>query len=547
MNRGGTRNRRGGSGQSMRRGGKPREERLPLTREQYEAIFSMGGRNSSGSRAAPAEPKVIFDISSDIGVGWRPDEVGEGQLVLRDDLLGARLAPPGASPGAARELVMGLDFGTSSTKVVIADRALNAAYAIPFMDAVGVASYLLPSALHEGADGSYHLLGNGVRHADLKLAMLSAPSDDHACARVCAFLALAMRQCRAWLYAFKGEQYLRADILWTVAIGQPADQAASQVHRVHFEQLVKVAWRLAGDGGALSAKAALAAWRQRDGLDLDDELEVRPMAELSAQIHGFVSSSHFDVRQPNIYLLVDVGAGTVDASLFHVRKDRAGTVSFDFFTHAVEFLGTANLNRARLRWWKEQLQEVQGLVPPGNDEIVEQIARTTVELDRMRLPTEFRGRYPESYRDYVTGVDVGFEGGEQSPDEAFYLQVRNQVAGKVLYGAWKQGLLTQDDVRDMPFFLCGGGGRHPFYAALKSRLQKTQGCTWLSAKPRELALPANISAPGVAHSDYDRLSVAYGLSQLNPGAFERVVALRPKVSEFEETDWNSVAVDKSLC
>jgi hypothetical protein len=51
----------------------------------------------------------------------------------------------------------------------------------------------------------------------------------------------------------------------------------------------------------------------------------------------------------------------------------------------------------------------------------------------------------------------------------------------------------------------------------------------------------------VAHSDYDRLSVAYGLSQLNPGTFERVVALKPKVFASEETDWNTVAVDKSVC
>ncbi len=165
----------------------------------------------------------------------------------------------------------------------------------------------------------------------------------------------------------------------------------------------------------------------------------------------------------------------------------------------------------------------------------------------MKLPTEFRGRYPDSYRNYVDGVEVGFEGGAKTPDERYYERVRNQVAGKVLYGAWKQRLLTQEAVRGMPFFLCGGGGRHPFYAALKTRLQKTDGCTWLNAKPRELALPTNISAPGVAHSDYDRLSVAYGLSQLNPGTFERVVALKPKVFASEETDWNTVAVDKSVC
>ena len=495
----------------------------------------------------PKQPTLCFDIYDDVCLGWQPDDLGSNEPVTRDEALGALLGPPDAKAGPARELVIGLDFGTSSTKVVVADRTMNAAYAVPFMDSVGVASYLLPSALLETAGSLYALSGPGKRHADLKLSMLSDLADERACSRVCAFLALTIRHVRAWLYDSKGDQYLRAEILWTLAIGQPADQAASEHHRRHFEHLAKVAWRLAGDDGPVGVDAALRTWRQRAELDLDDELEVRPMAELSAQIHGFVSSSHFDVRQPNIYLLVDVGAGTVDASLFHVQKDRGGTVSFDFFTHAVELLGAANLNRARLAWWQGQLRDVQGLLEPGNDQLADRIADTVAELERMKLPTEFRGRYPESYRSYVKGVEVGFEGGAESPDDCFYRQVRNQVAGKVLYGAWKQQLLTQEAVRGMPFFLCGGGGRHPFYAALKSRLQKTDGCTWLNAIPRELALPTNISAPGVAHGDYDRLSVAYGLSQLNPGAFNRVVALKPKVSDFEGTDWNTVAVDKSVC
>lgn len=495
----------------------------------------------------PIEPALTFDIDDEVGLGWTPDDLGASEPVVRSEALGALLAPPGARSGPARELVMGLDFGTSSTKVVIADRTMNAAYAVPFMDSVGVASYLLPSALMETAQGVYALAGFGKRHADLKLAMLSSLFNEEACARVCAFLALTIRQARAWLYEAKGDQYLRADILWTLAIGQPADQAASKHHRQHFECLGKVAWYLAGSSGAIGVRAALIAWRQRTELDVGDEVEVRPMAELSAQIHGFVSSSHFDPRLPNIYLLVDVGAGTVDASVFRVRKDRGGTVSFDFFTHAVELLGAANLNRARLTWWQAQLRDVQRRLQPGNRALAARLDGLVGELARLKLPTEFRGRYPNSFSGYVKGVRVGFEGGAKSPDEHFYQQVRNQVAGKVLYGAWKQKLLTQEAVRGMPFFLCGGGGRHPFYAALKSRLQKTDGCTWLNAKPRELALPTNINAPGVAHADYDRLSVAYGLSQLNPGTFERVVALEPKVPTLVGTDWNTLTVDKSVC
>lgn len=534
-------------GRRMRPGGahRPEEERLLLPREEYAAIFSMSGRRAPAP--PPPPPAVRLTVSNRVGLGWKPDDSAAAQPTPRDSALGTRLAPAKAVAGPTRELVMGLDFGTSATKVVVADRAMNAAYAVPFMDSVGVSSYLLPSALVESSDGLYALSGKGGRHADLKLAMLARPDDAASCARVCAFLALVIRSARAWLFEAKREQYLRADILWTLALGQPADHAASAGFRRHYEQLATVAWFLAGKAGPVSVGAAEAAWTRREQLDVGDELEVRPMAELSAQVHGFVSSSHFDVRQPNIYLLVDVGAGTVDASLFHVQKDRGGTVSFSFFTHTVELLGAANLNRHRLDWWLSQLGATREALVTSDARTAARIQALMDELGRLRLPTEYRGRYPDQYSSYVKGVGVTLEGGARSPDDEFRQQVRNQVAGRVLYGAWKQRLLTQDDVKDMPFFLCGGGARHSFYAALKTSLQQTPNCTWLSAKPRELALPTNMVAPGVSSADYDRLSVAYGLSQLNPGAFERVAALKPVVTAEKQNDWTTSPVDKSVC
>lgn len=547
MNRGGSRRRRGGAGKPVRRGHVVQKERLPLSREQYADLFAIGKTRTAGKCGSSTGPALCFDLSDEVGLGWRPDEQGAAHHLQHDDALGARLAPSEAEPGTARELVLGLDFGTSATKVVLADRALNAAYAVPFMDSVGVDSYLLPSAMVETQDRFYALSGEGIRHADMKLAMLSNLSDERACARVCAFLALTIRQARAWLYASKSDQYLRADILWTLAIGQPASHAAATRHRQHFQHLAKVAWQLAGSAGPVGVGNALQAWRTREQLKLDDELEVRAMAELSAQIHGFVSSSHFDARQANIYLLVDVGAGTVDASLFHVQRDPGGTVSFALFTHAVELLGAANLHRHRIAWWQAQLRDLGRFIAETHGQLMDKISGAIAELELLKLPTEFRGRYPESYRSYLKGVEVGFEGGAKSPDEEFYERVRNQAAGSVLYGAWKQRLLPQHAVKDMPFFLCGGGARHPFYSSLKARLQQTPNCTWLSALPRQLALPSNINAPGVAHGDYDRLSVAYGLSQLYPGAFERVTALKPIVKTTEQTDWTSLAVDKSVC
>lgn len=516
----------------------------PLTQHE-RALFTMGGRTTA--RKVDVQPSVSLAVSDEVAVGWEPDEHASGPPIIRSDALGSRLTPRKNVTGPGRELVIGLDFGTSSTKVVVADQSLNVGYAVPLVDGVGASQYLLPSVLIETDEGFYSLSGDGFRHADLKLAMLGTMDDDVVCSRVCAFLGLVIRSARAWLYENKGDQYLRADILWTLALGQPASASQSDSHRDQFEQLAKVAWALAAKTRPISVNTARKAWRLREKLELGDELEVRTMAELTAQIHGFVSSSHFDERQPNVYLMVDVGAGTLDASVFRVKKDAGGTVSFALFTHSVELLGAANFNRYRVGWWQAQLSVAAQHLSTKNISLAQRTSEVEKELDQLKLPTEYRGRYPDDYYSYLKGVKVLYEGSATSPDKEYFSKVLRQVSGQVLYGAWIEGLLSQDAIKGMPFYLCGGGARHSFYGALKTELRKTPNCSWLNARPRELVLPANMAAPGLAAGDFDRLSVAYGLSQLSLGAFERVSTLRPEVTSPQESDWISSTAEKSAC
>lgn len=517
----------------------------PYTPEEHACITAMGGRITITKPVVA--PSVSLVMSDKAGVGWKPDDRAAGQPILRKNALGAKLAPPKNQTGPSRELIIGLDFGTSSTKVVVADKSLNIGYAVPLVDAVGVNSYLLPSAMIETDDGFYMLAGEGHRHADLKLAMLENITDQIACARVCAFLALVIRSVRAWLYETKNDQYLNADILWTIALGQPTNPEESEAFSYQFKQLANVAWTLAAGRGDIRVKTALRIWHQREKLDLGDELEVRTMAELSAQIHGFVSSSHFDARQPNIYLMVDVGAGTVDASLFHVRKSGDGKVSFSLFTHSVEFFGAANLNRYRLNWWQLQLEKIANNISINNINYAKRANSIKKSLEKIKPPTEYRGRYPDNYSSHVKGVTVQYQGSAISPDQEFFSKIINQVSGQTLYRAKKNKLLLQDAIKDMPFFLCGGGSRHSFYNMLKTAIKETPNASWLSTKNRELILPANIVAPGLSVSDYDRLSVAYGLSMLNLGSSGAVPALESIRATEQNNDWISSTAEKSAC
>jgi hypothetical protein len=194
-----------------------------------------------------------------------------------------------------------------------------------------------------------------------------------------------------------------------------------------------------------------------------------------------------------------------------------------------------NLHRSRVDWWQTKLNAF-GLC-----------AKVIADLENIRLPTEYRGTLPDSYLEYLSGVTVSLDGGAISPDQEFFLKVRNQVAGKVLYGAQKNNLLDKQSISGLPFFLCGGGSRYDFYKNLKTELKKQPGCSWLNATFRELTLPSILRADGVGKSDYDRLSVAFGLSQLDTVSVSQVVEMKPIVKISHESDWRDNYSDKSYC
>lgn len=496
---------------------------------RYNAPVSTRPPAPAAPPAIPPSVKLFF--RGDLRLGWSPEETARLIPLPQNMSMGRKLQLTDGHGSKTRDLVMGLDFGTSCTKVVIDDRQMGQRYAVPLVNATGVNAYLLPTRLNEHL-GAYTVTNQGVAFTDLKLALMASPDDEQVCSRVCAYLALVIRASRAWLFTQHRKAFLNDNILWALALGQPADQATSDASKELFHRLGKVAWALAASHETITPTAALEGWRAREMLSANDEVEVVVMPESAAQIHGFVSSQAFDPRKANIFLMVDIGAGTVDASIFHVRKNPSGTVSFSFFTNSVEAYGAANLHRYRVSWWQKQLDKY------------EEGKSMVATLESIRLPTEYRGRHPDKFDGYILGVTAQFSGGEQSPDESFFKLVRDQVAGSVLYRAWKDELLTQTAISGIPLFLCGGGGRHVFYKKLKDELQHTPNASWMNAKYRELTLPSDLIAPGVTRADYDRLSVAYGLSRLIPGEVKKATPLTPVVSLPKLSDWRSNYIDK---
>ncbi len=218
-----------------------------------------------------------------------------------------------------REVAFGLDFGTSSVKVVIGDMALDKAFAVPFCEADGLGAYLLPTRLYQTGN-VFSLVSGEVVHRDLKLSFVAQPDNRPNQIRIIAFLALVIARARGWLFTKHLATYKSTKILWKLNVGLPAANSLETEVASQLRRLVHVAWRFAATPQALTEQIIGTALDTV--VDLDDptsSVEIAVVPEIAAQICGFVVSNSFDKKAANNYLMVDVGAGTVDSSLFHVK------------------------------------------------------------------------------------------------------------------------------------------------------------------------------------------------------------------------------------
>lgn len=482
------------------------------------------------------DDSVILTVAPGAQLIWDGRSLLTTPLSRYDPKLGMR-TQLSSELKSAREVVLGIDFGTSSAKVVIGDRDLKKAHAVPFRDVVGIDAYLLPARLYD-ATGSYSLHAGTRSFDDLKLALLASPDNEEIQCRVAAFLGLAIREARAWLFAVHAEDYSKTQIVWTLSLGLPAENILGKDLTDMFKRLGAAAWSLAGGPLTICRSTCAKALANAQADTPGGEIVVTVTPEIAAQVYGFVNSRSFDDNARNFFLIADVGAGTVDTCLFRVVRAKGGRWSFEICTTAVEPAGVMNLHRHRVAWWQQHLALAADSAGIG----------LCKQLESIKLATENQASIPASYDEYLSGVSVRFTGKEVDPDKAFFaVPLLRQVRGHTLYRAFKNNLLGKQDLVSIPFFLCGGGTRLSFYQNLTKELSQCEGFSWLRTRSQDLVMPDNLRAFGVRRSDYDRLSVAYGLSMLDLSGLTTMPQLPSMTDPSSHEQWRSHYVDKDHC
>ena len=192
-----------------------------------------------------------------------------------------------------------------------------------------------------------------------------------------------------------------------------------------------------------------------------------------------------------------------------------------------------NLNRYRLNWWQDALRQVS----PRPDVLIQ-------EIDSTKEATDSQRPLPDNIVGYISGAKLSFNDEKANPDWQFFSRrLSSQVKLETFIRAWKEGHLNQADLKGIPAYLCGGGMRLPFYKKLAVTLQSQPNCSWMKMVPLTIVMPRNLRAETLPTHDYDRLSVAYGLSFLEIG---KIIKSKPQMKPDVEhiTDWQKNYIDK---
>ena len=135
----------------------------------------------------------------------------------------------------------------------------------------------------------------------------------------------------------------------------------------------------------------------------------------------------------------------------------------------------------------------------------------------------------------MLGAKIALANEKESPDHEFFNRVLTQVREETYWKAGMEGTVDQKELRGIPAFYCGGGIRMSFYKQLLEEMRHKPNYSWLKAEPRTIELPSNLVAPGVVRGDFDRLTVAYGLSFVNVGDVTKIQPPPKHKVEYEPT------------
>jgi hypothetical protein len=357
--------------------------------------------------------------------------------------------------GEMCDVVIGLDFGTSCTKVVIRTpyHFGGRAFAVPFAAGHASCRYLLPSALWlDGDRVGLPRIKNASLLRDIKLHLMMPDAVPEITARgtskrheakavAVSFLALTLRAAREWFLNHQETLYGKYRLRWTLNIGLPSGDFADTTLCNVYDEIGRAAWCLSLTNASITLSQAQDMLSHPETWDqLPEEgcaEEISSIPEVAAEVAGYAKSK---IRQEGLHILVDIGASTLDVCGFILHETDEGH-EYALLTSDVKVLGATILYQHRVAGVRRAVRD--------------HLSSLWDEYD----PVSAMSDDPLAYAPCHDAIAESIE----EFDKKYQTACRRMI--------WKTivDLKTRRDPNSdrwrttMPLFLSGGGSAMPFY------------------------------------------------------------------------------------
>lgn len=408
------------------------------------------------------------------------------------------------------DLNLGIDFGTSFTKVCFRDVARNRSEIVTFTDdPTQVEESLLPTRIGILPDGTL-IAGLAasewqiyepqvktiVEFIKMRLASLDLPQQTETwrleqfpeleqpetVENLCAFyLSRVIRRAQNWIRLNKSELVVNQRIIWSANVGVPVAYCDSPA-LARFEKVLSLAWLLSNE--PQTEQLTLERLTQqmqglRSRLNSDIPIDCFAVPEIAAEAWSFCNSREAD---NGFYVFFDIGDGTIDSAAFYYCRE-AGEPSVDFYTAQVEPLGVTALSQLLAQELNRSVQDVKAILCDRSSQTTQiTSSQSRRQVQKLVASTIFKGK----------------EGhGKQFP-------------GFIIPGA-----VGPDFKHHLNIFVGGGGSKTAFYAETITAThaefnQQSAGIPPYQLKT--LPFPKDLRMHPLSQQEYYRFAVAYGLS-----------------------------------
>ena len=423
--------------------------------------------------------------------------------------------PPGrrsisAGEGSEVDLILGIDLGTSCTKVVIGDSGWSGnSFAVPIgKGRQGLERYLRPTQT---------TVANRVE-ANLKMRLTASPASAELQNLLALYLAGVIRDSLHWFEEKGSPKYSSRRLVWHLNLGFPAKQVEEGPLVEAYKQISNLAAAAAlGPSSHPLELSSIERLRSHPKLNSSDRpipsQRINIYPEIAAQLAGYVNSPY---RAEGNLILIDVGAGTLDVSTAILHgTNHEDVISFHFCD--VKPLGALKLLEARQSALTSVLPEIECLP-------LEQFQSGTRPVpERPSDMVASEQHLNEAVHSAFQRASESFASKAINPALACATQFRNlqrEAHANPAFDPWP---------KQLRFFLTGGGSRLQFYhdhfhqdGPFEEKLSRFTRWKHTRAERRRhqqglrlesLPCPDDLrNFTAKLSGDFDRLSVAHGLA-----------------------------------